>query len=320
MEVYQHISLRHYHTFGIEASARCLMVIGEDDVLPRMERPFLVVGEGSDIVFTRDYQGTVLRLADSGMPRLEGSLVTAWGGMKMDALVQWTLEHGLYGLENLSAIPGTVGAAAVQNVGAYGVEASDSICRVDTVDLLSGDRHSYTNSECRFGYRTSRFKQGDGSELVTYVTFRLNDRFTPILTYKALAGQPHENAWQLREAITAMRWQKLPRPEEHGSAGSFFKNPVVSEAVYRHLRESYPDMPEAHPADGNYKLSAGWLIDRAGWKGRTQGGAGVWPANALVLYNAGGCTGDDVVALAEAIQRDVQRQFGIGLVPEAIIV
>ena len=143
----------------------------------------------------------------------------------------------------------------------------------------------------------------------------------PNLAYKALEGLPHSTAQALRASITTLRWQKLPRPEEYGSAGSFFKNPVVDEATYMRLKDEWPDMPEAHRGnDGGCKLSAGWLIDRAGWKGRSMGRAGVWPHNALVLYNLGGCTGDEVVALARAIQDDIQKKFGIALEPEAIII
>ncbi len=143
----------------------------------------------------------------------------------------------------------------------------------------------------------------------------------PNLSYKALEGLPHESAQQMRDAITALRWTKLPRPEEHGSAGSFFKNPVVDETTYMRLKSEYPGMPEAHKVNArDYKLSAGWLIDKAGWKGKTMGRVGVWPENALVLYNLGGCTGDEVVALANAIQADVEQKFGIALSPEAIII
>ena len=149
----------------------------------------------------------------------------------------------------------------------------------------------------------------------------------PNLSYKALENLPHDTAQQLRDAITELRWSKLPRPEEHGSAGSFFKNPVVEEVNYLRIKRDYPDMPEAHVEHTpqstlitHYKLSAGWLIDRAGWKGRTQGRAGVWPKNALVLYNAGGCSGDEVVTLAQAIQQDVKQKFGVHLEPEAIII
>lgn len=240
--------------------------------------------------------------------------------MVMDDLVQHTLDNGLYGLENLSAIPGTVGASAVQNVGAYGAEAKDFVESVEAYDIEERRRCSFSNEECRFAYRDSMFKHHPNRYLILYVTYHLHKEYVPNLSYKALEGLPHDTAQQLRDSITAMRWQKLPRPEEHGSAGSFFKNPVVDEATYRRLKTEYPDMPDAHQAPEGYKLSAGWLIDRAGWKGKTMGRAGVWPKNALVLYNAGGCSGDEVRVLADAIVADIQQKFNITLIPEAIII
>ena len=384
MKIYENISLKPYNTFGIDVRARRMLVLEPGDDLSgewkvesgkwKVERgKLLVIGAGSNMVFTKDYDGTVIKLACGGYthqsalcaassPESGEQLVTcsspsigegdpsnargegyvrAWGGMIMDDLVQWTLDHGLYGLENLSAIPGTVGASAVQNVGAYGAEAKDFIERVEAYDLLERRSCTFSNADCRFAYRDSYFKHHPGRYLILRVTYRLSREFVPNLSYKALEGLPHDTAQQLREAITELRWQKLPRPEEHGSAGSFFKNPVVDEPTYLRLKSVYPDMPDAHisPACGEiqkssqssgfmdfreagrkYKLSAGWLIDRAGWKGRTSGRAGVWPKNALVLYNAGDCTGDEVRALAAAIQQDVKQKFGVALDPEAIII
>lgn len=322
MKILENISLKPYNTFGIDVKARRLVLLEPGDDVPPLEGEVLLLGGGSNLVFTKDYDGTVVTLAHihHSSFNIQHSKVTAWGGMVMDDLVQWSLDHGLYGLENLSAIPGTVGASAVQNVGAYGAEAKDFIESVEAYDLKERCRCSFSNEECRFAYRDSMFKHYPNRYLILYVTYRLHKEFVPNLSYKALEGLPHDTAQQLRDSITAMRWQKLPRPEEHGSAGSFFKNPVVDEATYRRLKAEYPDMPDAHQAPEGYKLSAGWLIDRAGWKGRTQGRAGVWPKNALVLYNAGDCTGDEVRALAAAIQDDVKHKFNITLAPEAIII
>lgn len=341
MEVYENCSLKGLSTFGIDARARRHVVVEPGDdigaLCSMVDGRLLVLGRGSNMVFTRDFDGTVVTLADVQHLTFdyEQSTVTAWGGMVMDDLVRLTLEQGLYGLENLSAIPGTVGASAVQNVGAYGAEAKDFVEIVEAYDLQERCRCTFSNAECLFGYRDSLFKHHAGRYIILYVTYRLHGEFVPNLSYKALEGMPHATAEELREAITGLRWSKLPRPEEHGSAGSFFKNPVVDEATYLGLKEEYPDMPQAHntplpPSRGEekggrgvnpgYKLSAGWLIDKAGWKGRTMGKAGVWPKNALVLYNAGGCTGKEVVALAEAIVADVREKFGITLLPEAVIV
>lgn len=321
MKVYENISLKEYNTFGIDVKARRLLVIELDDDIdnqPLSHSETLILGGGSNMVFTKDYDGTIITLSHSDTQPLSHSatLVTAWGGMVMDDLIQWTLDHSLYGLENLSAIPGTVGASAVQNVGAYGAEAKDFIESVEAYDLQERRHCTFSNADCHFAYRDSFFKHHPNRYLILRVTYRLSREFVPKLSYKALEGQPHASAQQLREAITELRWSKLPRPEEHGSAGSFFKNPVVDDAVVVRLKVDYPDMP-VYPVN---KLSAGWLIDKAGWKGRTQGRAGVWPKNALVLYNAGDCTGDEVRALAAAIQQDVKQKFGVALDPEAIII
>lgn len=325
MKVYENISLKPYNTFGIDVKARRLVVVEPCDDLVTLtlsHSETLILGGGSNMVFTKDYEGTVITLSHSSNQAIKQSsnLVTAWGGMEMDDLIQWTLDHGFYGLENLSAIPGTVGASAVQNVGAYGAEAKDFIESVEAYDLMERRQCTFCNADCQFAYRDSLFKHHPGRYLILRVTYRMSKKFAPNLSYKALEGLPHATAQQLREAITEVRWNKLPRPEEHGSAGSFFKNPVVDESTYLRLKAECPDMPDAHRSDNGYKLSAGWLIDKAGWKGRTQGRAGVWPKNALVLYNADGCSGDEVRALAAAIQQDVKQKFGVALDPEAIII
>ncbi len=330
MKSFDNISLKAYNTFGIDVKARRMVVVEPEDSVEQFAALRSLdggteagrrLGGGSNMVFTKDYDGTVVTLSrESACPVRQSTLVTAWGGMVMDDLVRWTLDNGLYGMENLSAIPGTVGASAVQNVGAYGAEAKDFVESVEAYDLKDGRLCTFSNADCRFAYRYSMFKDVPGRYLILRVTFRLKKEYAPNLGYKALEGLPHATAGELRQAITELRWGKLPRPEEHGSAGSFFKNPVVDEVVYMRLRQQYADMPDAHPSAGGYKLSAGWLIDRAGWKGRTQGGAGVWPKNALVLYNAGACTGDEVRSLANAIQQDVKQKFGVVLEPEAIII
>lgn len=321
MKTYENISLKPYNTFGIDVCARKLLVVESGDEVPPLEGEVLVIGAGSNMVFTKDYEGTVITFARKPQFSICNSrFVSAWAGTVMDDLIQWTLDHNLYGLENLSAIPGTVGASAVQNVGAYGAEAKDFIESVEAYDLQERRHCTFSNADCHFAYRDSLFKHLPGRYLILRVTYRLSETFTPNLSYKALEGLPHDTAQQLRDAIAELRWSKLPRPEEHGSAGSFFKNPVVDEPTYLRLKAEHPDMPEAHRTDGGYKLSAGWLIDRAGWKGRTQGRAGVWPKNALVLYNADGCTGDEVRALAATIQQDVKQKFGVTLDPEAIII
>ena len=310
------VPLQTLNTFGIAATAdRLVRVESEADLaLLPPDGPYIVLGHGSNVVPTADYHGTVVQVACRAIA-YDGLCVEADAGATWDDLVADTLAHGLYGLENLSAIPGTVGASVVQNIGAYGAEAKDTVERVDAYDLALRRRVSLGAAECRFGYRDSLFKQQAGRYLVLRVRYRLSPRFAPCLDYAALRDLPHATAPELRQAITDLRWSKLPRPEEHGSAGSFFKNPVVDGPTLQRLQGQYPDMP-CH----GHKLNAAWLIDRAGWKGRTLGRAGVWPKQALVLYNTGGCTGPEVVALARAIQADVRQKFGVGLEPEAIFI
>ena len=327
--------MKEYNTFGIDVKARRMVMVEPKDSVECIVdsirgQEVQVLGAGSNMVFTKDYGGTIIILSrDSSKHAVRqlGNFVNAWGGMVMDDLIQWSLDNGLSGLENLSAIPGTVGASAVQNVGAYGAEAKDFIDSVEAYDLQERCRCTFSNTNCQFAYRDSFFKHYPGRYLILRVVYRLNKEYTPNLSYKALEGLPHDTAQQLRDAITELRWSKLPRPEENGSAGSFFKNPVVDEETYLHLKAEYPNMPDAHPVSISniqsligYKLSAGWLIDKAGWKGCTQGRAGVWPKNALVLYNTDGCSGEEVQSLAIAIQQDVKRKFGISLDPEAIII
>lgn len=347
MEIYENYSLKGLNTFGIDVKAQRIMFLrgstldepfrfmyDVEELLKSdfRQAPYMVIGEGSNLVFTKDYEGTLIKIGEAvfhgdGSSRrgdVDGryKYLTVGARMLTDEVVRISVGYKYYGMENLSAIPGNIGAAVVQNVGAYGVEMKDIVETVDAIDLMSGGQRSFMAEECAFGYRTSLFKQQAGRWLIWRVKLRLNKDFRPVLTYKALAdelqrrviGEPTQQ--QVRDIVTELRWSKLPRPEEYGSAGSFFKNPVVDEVLATNLKQEYPDMPLY---SGN-KLSAGWLIDRAGWKGRTLGRAGVWPKQALVLYNAGGCTGQEVVALAQAIKKDVKQKFGVTLEPEAIII
>ena len=342
MDVRYNQSLKDCNTFGVDVQARCVVRLdvkgsalserGHEEVEQLLESgalqdAYMVVGKGSNILFTHDYDGTVIMLESSGKQELhvvdaDGCrYVTVGAKCLTDDVVAYCVEHGCFGIENLSAIPGTIGAAVVQNVGAYGVEIGDVVERVEAVDLKKGTVCALRAEDCRFGYRSSLFKQCNGQYLITSITLRLKPSFQPVLTYKALAervsGEQHADmtALGMRDVITQIRWRKLPRPEQYGSAGSFFKNPVVSDEVVEQLQSKYTDMPLYA---GN-KLSAGWLIDKAGWKGRSRGRVGVWPQQALVLYNRGSCTGTEVVDLAMAITEDVYSKFNVSLEPEVII-
>lgn len=332
----QNCPLQPYHTFGIAATAaRLVELTSEDDIRELMRQgafrqPYLVLGKGSNVVFTADYPGLVLVMRTRGIsatPDGEGHiLVTAAAGEEWDPFVRHCAREGWHGLENLAAIPGTVGASAVQNVGAYGAEAQQFIHCVNTIDLASGASRQFTREECRFAYRYSIFKEpAMRSHLITSVVYRLSTTFTPDTSYKALQDYFHAQQitgptpLQFVEALTDLRWSKLPRPEDTGSAGSFFKNPIVSPDVHQRLKARFPQLV-SFPAGEGFKLAAGWLIDQCGWKGRTLGHCGVYAKQALVLVNHGGATGEEVLALAQSVIRSVEETFGVTLEPEAILV
>ena len=326
------------NTFRIPAVARRylrvtgaaqLAAVRADPALATLPR--LVLGGGSNLLFTRDFDGLVLHMAGQGRAVLgerDGKiLVRAQAGENWHAFVQYTLEQGLGGLENLSLIPGTVGAAPIQNVGAYGVETKDVFHSLSAFDMASGALLTLDAAACRFGYRDSIFKHPDGRDLIVLdVTFALPAAWRPNLRYAELANAVQEAGLaaptprDVGQLVEAIRRRKLPDPLEIGNAGSFFKNPVVSGADCRRLLEMYPNLVHHAQPDGSEKLAAGWLIDQCGWKGRHIGPAGVYHKQALVLVNLGNALGADVVRLAQAIQSDVAARYGVALEPEPIFI
>ena len=327
---YENINLRSLNTFGIDA--RCDRFVEFTDaadlreVFLRMHGHWNVLGGGSNVLLTGDYRGTLLKAAGKNIAVLSDDganvVVRADAGMVWDDFVSWTVRQGLWGAENLSHIPGTVGAAPVQNIGAYGVEAKDIIRSVAMYDVQSGTMLTLAAGHCAFGYRDSVFKRElRGRVVITSVDFTLSHIPVPRLDYGDLRtetealGSP--SLVNIRAAVIAIRRSKLPDPDEIGNAGSFFKNPVVPLAVADRLKTEYPDMP-LYPGgrDDERKLAAGWLIDRAGWKGRSLGPAGVHARQALVLVNLGGATGSDILTLAHRIQADIRTQFGVEIEPE----
>ena len=324
--------LLHHNTFGIQSTAERLIFISNPDQLQETSsqgllRPglFIPIGSGSNIVFGPRCKSLILVIQNKGLSIVsqDSSFITirVAAGEIWHNLVQQSIQNGWHGLENLIAIPGTVGAAAVQNIGAYGSEAKDSIVSVDAWDTLNNCHINLSNEDCHFAYRNSYFKSPEGRRLiVTSVTFKLTLSFSPILSYgplrDALGNNANPNAQTIASTIENLRWSKLPHPEEIGSAGSFFKNPVVTKEKYDELKLSYPDIV-AYPAPNGFKLSAGWLIDHCGWKGKSMGHCGVYDKQALVLVNHGGCTGTEVKALADAIASDIKSKYGIHLDYEA---
>lgn len=320
--------LRPYNTFGIEARAAEFIDYTDardlSDIFPLAGvARWLHIGGGSNLLFTRDYDGLVLHSSATGVEVVaeddETVDVRACAGLGWDDFVSMCVGRGWTGAENLSLIPGEVGASAVQNIGAYGVEACDLIRRVETFDTENRCHRTFGVSECGYSYRDSRFKH-ERQYIVTHVTYRLSKQFKPDLSYGNLSsifvGQEDRlTPAALREAVIGIRRAKLPDPEVTGNAGSFFMNPVVSEDKYRQLLSVYPSMP-AYKVAGGVKLPAGWLIDRCGWKGRSLGRAGVHPMQALVLVNLGGATAEDIMRLAATIEADVADKFGVAIKPE----
>lgn len=279
----------------------------------------LAVGEGSNLLFTKDFDGILLVSRMAKAKATKETQTEVWieaeSGLKLDSLIEQLVAMELTGMENLSYIPGTVGASAVQNVGAYGREAKDVIEEVHTLSVADAQPRVFTNAECRFGYRDSIFKNElKGQYIVTSVVYKLQKNGPLYLDYgnlrSAMEGQPM-TAEAVREAVIRIRKQKLPEVSELGSAGSFFKNPIIPEAQFLALQQQYPTIPHY-----SYKIPAAWLIEQCGWKGKTMGGAQCYPQQPLVLVNTGNATAQDIINLAQAIIDSVQQRFGITLHPE----
>lgn len=325
-------SLLKYNTFGIDCRAKWLAVVTKVEDVAELsqsgslaEGGYVVIGQGSNLVFAERYEGLALVMENKGVRVAdedeETVTVEAAAGEVWDEFVKRCIGNGWHGIENLTAIPGTVGASAVQNIGAYGVEAKDVIESVSAYDVREKKMVEFMNAECGYGYRESRFKHAEGKRyVVTSVRYRLKKKYEPVLTYKALADELGEggerDAQSVSGTVERIRWSKLPRPEELGNAGSFFKNPVVGKEKYETLKRENPDMPAHETAEG-MKLAAGWLIDRCGWKGRRLGKCGVYEKQALVLVNRGGCSGEEVRELARTVAKDVRERFGVEIECEA---
>ncbi|MGN0895058.1 MAG: UDP-N-acetylmuramate dehydrogenase [Succinivibrio sp.] len=313
--------LSPYNTFGLHVQAKDGIVVSSVADLKRIHTDkIIILGRGSDVLFTDDYTGTVLiNQIKSLSVKQEGDkvIVKAGAGLELDQLIESLLEKGIYGLENLSAIPGTVGAAPIQNVGAYGVEIGDLIKEVVVYDLQRHIQETFSAQMCQFGYRSSYFKTNRSRPLViTQVIFELSKTFKPRLTYKGLSEGHFENALMLRDRIVSLRRAKLPDPKIVGNAGSFFKNPFVDTATIENLKREYDRIPVFEAEQGLYKLAAGWLIEKSGCRGITHGNVGTWENQALVIVNRGNAKPHEIVALAKYIKAEVYNKFGIELEPE----
>ena len=329
MKDIQNYSLLAHNTFGIDA--KCLRFLEYSNEAEAIEAarivresglPFIIIGGGSNLLLTHDFQGIVVHSACKGIRRV-GNTLLCGSGEVFDDVVAESLRQGLSGAENLSLIPGDVGASAVQNIGAYGVEVKDLIAEVHAVEIATGRLCIISRDDCQYGYRQSRFKnEWKNRFLITMVVYEFESIFLPRLDYGNIRselerqGISQPTAQQLRQVIIDIRRAKLPDPQELGNAGSFFMNPVVSRQQYEALAAQYPGMPHYTVDENHEKIPAGWMIDQCGWKGRSLGPAGVHDRQALVLVNRGGATGADIVRLCQTIQHDVQQRFGILIHPE----
>lgn len=326
MKIESWVNLQAHHTFGVSVRAQEWCVVDTLAQLPDAldtPLPVLFLGEGSNVLFRSDFYGRVICLRLTGKHVVAEDTHHVWvevaAGENWHQWVAWSVAQGWSGLENLALIPGCVGATPIQNVGAYGVEVAERIVSVRYWARARGQYETLQASECQFAYRDSVFKQAlAGQAVITAVTFRLDKQFTPVLGYGDLAHRVGETptALMVFEAVCAIRREKLPDPAVLGSAGSFFKNPLVSAAQAQTLRARYSGLVSYPQADGTVKLAAGWLIDQSGWKGVRQGDAGVHAAQALVLVNYGAASGAQIWALAQAICADVKAKFGVELTVE----
>ena len=326
----RHYSLRKHNTFGIEAKCERFVEFTSVEeaqqvakMLHESDLPYIIIGGGSNMLLTKDYPGMVVRSDILGI-QIDGDRMTCGSGEVFDEIVEASLMAGLYGLENLSLIPGDVGASAVQNIGAYGVEAKDYIESIEAVEIATGKVVIIKAQDCGYGYRQSKFKTDwKNRYLITHVTYRLSTMFKPHLDYgniKQALSTLEPTAPQLRKTIIDIRNAKLPDPKVMGNAGSFFMNPIVPRTQYEALAAQYPQMPHYEVDAEHVKIPAGWMIDQCGWKGKSLGRAGVHEKQALVLVNLGGATGDEIVKLCQTIQADVKAKFGIEIHPEVNIV
>ena len=326
-------SLLRHNTFGIDAKCKRFIEYSSVEEAQQVartitdaDRPLLILGGGSNLLLTGDYNGTVLHSGIRFLEQTDECHVRCGSGFIWDDFVDYCVANNLYGAENLSIIPGEVGASAVQNIGAYGAEAKDLIECVEAVEIETGQICRFTNTECAYSYRQSKFKHAWKNRfLITAVTYKLSKTYNPKLDYGnirvALAAKGIDNptAMQLRETIIDIRNAKLPDPKVLGNAGSFFMNPVVSTHKYNQLAQQYVGMPH-YTIDSEYeKIPAGWLIEQCGWKGKALGKAAVHNKQALVLVNCGGATGSEVVQLYKTIQHDVKQKFDIEIKPEVNI-
>lgn len=328
-------SLLKHNTFGMDVKCDRFIEFSSADeaseILPALCKDnYIILGGGSNVLFTKDFHGTVIRSGITGIQekRYDDHVIIRCGsGENWDCIVAYCVAKNYHGAENLSLIPGDVGASAVQNIGAYGAEAKDIIETVEAVEIATGKAFTFTKDDCQYAYRHSRFKtEWRNMFFITHASYRLSLHFSPNLDYGNIRsvldnkGISIPTASQLRETVIEIRRTKLPDPAVQGNAGSFFMNPIVDNTKFNALLSVFPNMPHYPVDDTKEKIPAGWLIDQCGWKGKSLGRAGVHDKQALVLVNRGNANGNDIVRLCETIRSDVKQKFGIEINPEVNII
>jgi UDP-N-acetylmuramate dehydrogenase len=337
MTIQQNTPLKNLNTFGVAASARWFANITKEEDLRALfadkelgSLPRLVLGGGSNVLFTGDFDGLVIHLNIHGVHhRIEGDdvYVSAGGGEVWNDLVNYCVGHEFAGVENLTLIPGSVGASPVQNIGAYGVELMDIFHSCRAFEIASGEMVSFNREQCKFSYRDSVFKsEFKGSYIITQVTFKLSRRFKPNLQYGAIQqeldnrGIAAPTIQDVSDVVSHIRVSKLPDPKTIGNAGSFFKNPIIEVGKFIQLQSNFPDIVYYPAGEGFVKLAAGWMIEQCGWKGKVSGNTGTWKNQALVLVNTGEATGSEIFAFSELIIESVKERFDVTLEREVNII
>jgi UDP-N-acetylmuramate dehydrogenase len=338
MEIQENVSLKKYNSFALDVKAKYFVELSNhDDVknfLTLNDSQYakkMVIGGGSNILFTKDYDGLIAKISTKGNRVLEENdkdvLVESYAGEKWNDFVTYCVEKELYGVENLSLIPGTIGAAPVQNIGAYGAELKDVFESLHGIDINTGEEKTYYKNECKFDYRDSIFKRELKDKFViTKVTLRLSKEKKFNLNYRAFQSylkpgeQKNITLKQVSELVKKIRRDKLPNPKKYGNAGSFFKNPEVDKDKIDELHEHFEDIVHFKITEEKYKIAAGWLIEKCGFRGKNIGNVGTYKRQALIIINFGDATGNEIKNFAEQIQNAVDKKFGVNLIPEVNII
>ena len=338
MDIKTNFSLKKNNTFGIDVSCTRFASLNSekeasDFVLNQMDKtlPYLLIGEGSNLLFTKDFEGTIIQMQNKGFELIDENNKYVWikvaAGENWDDFIAWSVERKYAGAENLSKIPGTVGAAPIQNIGAYGVELAEIFNALEAIEIETGKLRRFYLKELKFGYRDSIFKQKLKDKfIITAVILKLNKFPFFKIDYGNIKAELETMTYEnlniavIRQAVINIRSSKLPETSDLGNAGSFFKNPIIDAAKHSSLKESFPDLVSYALKDGNYKLAAGWLIDRAGLKGYTEGNVAVHKNQALIIVNLGGASGQEILRFSEKIQSKVENLFGVKLEREVNVI